>query len=126
MLEGKTRALAQHLVLEENVSKRDAIEFCLQLDNDYEIERVECPHLGSVQDISVFTEYEAETEYEKHIDCVIDDALDTLPSHLQIYFDVNQFEADYRINSCRAEGLSSYGSEYEYEIDGELFYIYKN
>ena len=72
----------------------------------------------------VFTDDEAEKEFEESVECSVDDVMSEIPEHLRQYFDKESYIED-NFND-RGSQLSLYdGCEYEEEVNGTTYYIYK-
>ncbi len=76
------------------------------------------------EDYKVLDDAEAEKEFEDIIESAIDDVLYEIPKHLQQYFDKESYIED-NFND-RGSLLGSYDEcEYEEEVNGTTYYIYK-
>ncbi len=72
----------------------------------------------------VFTDAEAEKEFEESVECFVYDVMSEIPEHLRQYFDKESYIED-NFND-RGSQLSHYdGCEYEEEVNGTTYYIYK-
>lgn len=72
----------------------------------------------------VLTDAEADEKCDTYYKELLDEMIDNLPDTLKYYFDEAKYLDDCR--SYRAEALASYdGSEYEEEVSGETYYIYR-
>ena len=72
----------------------------------------------------VFTDDEAEKEFEESVECSVDDVMSEIPERLHQYFDKESYIED-NFND-RGSQLNPYdGCEYEEEVNGTTYYIYK-
>ena len=78
------------------------------------------------QEYLVYTEDEAEEAWEESLDSYIDDCiLPELPDYYKDYFDTEKWKRDARYDG-RGACLNHYdGSEYEEQVNGEWFFIYR-
>ncbi len=108
----RARALAQHLD-----EKLDALEVSSYSDTTFEDGRAE---------YMVLTDDEADEKWDEYLENYIDECiLYELPENLRFYFDREAWKSDARIDG-RAHCLSIYdGNEWDEEVDGETFYIYR-
>lgn len=75
-------------------------------------------------DYKVFTDDEAEKEFEESVENSSDDVMRDIPEHLQQYFDRDEY-ISYHFNDRGAQ-LNPYdGCEYEETVNGTKYYIYK-
>lgn len=74
----------------------------------------------------VLTDEEANDKWEEYLENYIEDCiLPELPKHLQNYFDTERWKDDAKYDG-RGHSLSSYdGNEYEEEVNGTTYYIYR-
>jgi len=79
---------------------------------------------GSIEEI--FTDSEADAEWEEHLNSYLDDCVyPELPENMQSYFDEEKWKSDARMDG-RGHSLGYYdGSEFEQEVNGEWFFIYR-
>lgn len=79
------------------------------------------------EDIYVLTDREADNLADEMLDSYIDDCiLDQIPERYQYYFDREKFKSDVIRFDGRASELSAYdGNEYEYDVNGTDYYIYR-
>lgn len=76
------------------------------------------------EDYKVLDDDEAQKEFEERIESAIDDILYEIPEHLRQYFDNESYIED-NLND-RGSLLGSYDEcEYEEEVNGTTYYIYK-
>lgn len=75
----------------------------------------------------VMSDAEADSAAGQSLDSYIDDIImEQLPEGLRSYFDADKFKRDAILSDGRAHVLSTYdGHEYEYRINGEWYYIYR-
>lgn len=79
-------------------------------------------HIGS--DYKVFTDSEAQKEFEESVESYVDDVMYEIPEYLQQYFDRDAYISD-NFND-RGTQLNYYdGCEYEETVNGTTYYIYK-
>ena len=72
----------------------------------------------------VFTDDEAQKEFEESVECSVDDVMSEIPEHLRQYFDRDGHISD-NFNDRGAQ-LNYYdGCEYEETVNGTTYYIYK-
>ena len=72
----------------------------------------------------VFTDDEAQKEFEESVENSVDDVMREIPKHLQQYFDRDGYISD-NFNDRGAQ-LNYYdGCEYEETVNGTTYYIYK-
>lgn len=105
----------------------------IYVDEDYEKVLALMQHTGDNwddadsaigRDYKVFTDDEAQKEFEDRIESSIDNILDQIPKHLRNYFDTESYIED-NFND-RGSQLNHYdGCEYEEEVNGTTYYIYK-
>ena len=75
-------------------------------------------------DYKVFTDDEAQKEFDASVESSVDDVIAELPDHLQRYFDREEYIYD-NFNDRGAQ-LNYYdGCEYEETVNGTTYYIYK-
>jgi hypothetical protein len=74
----------------------------------------------------VLTDEEADDAWEEYLDNYIDEyVLPEMPDHLRRYFDEEAFKDDAKMDS-RGHSLSRYdGCEYDVEINGTTYYLYR-
>ena len=75
-------------------------------------------------DYKVFTDDEAEKEFEESVENSADDAMCEIPEHLQQYFDRDGYISD-NFNDRGAQLNYYNGIEYEETVNGTTYYIYK-
>lgn len=128
-MEAKQKALVTHLVNVEGCGLRDAVEYVLGLDNEYEIIREDCPLVceAGTREFTVFTDEEADAEWEQYLESYIEDCvIGEIPEQYRMWFDTEGFMEHLKTDG-RGHSLNGWdGQEHEYEIDGETYYIYKN
>ena len=72
----------------------------------------------------VLDDAEAQKEFEKSVEYFVDDVMSEIPEHLRQYFDEKSYIED-NLND-RGSQLNHYdGCEYEEEVNGTTYYIYK-
>lgn len=77
------------------------------------------------EDYLVLTDEEADEEEDRQLDNYIDECLE-IPNNIRPYFDEESWKQDARMDG-RGHILSSYdGCEYEEEVEGTHYYIYRN
>lgn len=118
----KLKALSKHLEYEQEVVKTFVEDGTLQTPEDSIYGYFETAD-GTYQ---VLTDNEADDVWDEQLDQYIDDCvLDQLPNHLACYFDDEKFKRDCKFDG-RGHTLSPYdGTEHEYMVEGEWFYIYR-
>ena len=80
--------------------------------------------LNNGEEYLVLTDDEADDQEDEHLENYIDDCME-IPEHLMGYFDREKWKKDARMDG-RGHSLSSYdGSEYEEEVNGTTYYIYR-
>ena len=105
----------------------------IYVDEDYEKVLALMQHTGDNwddadsaigEDYKVFTDDEAQKEFEDRIESSIDNILDQIPKHLRNYFDTESYIED-NFND-RGTELSYYdGCEYTESVNGTTYYIYR-
>ena len=76
------------------------------------------------QEYSVYTDSEADQEWEESLNNYIDDCLE-IPEHLKFYFDEEKWKDDARMDG-RGHSINHYdGTEEEEEVNGTTYYIYR-
>lgn len=75
---------------------------------------------------TVVTDDEADDLWEQELDNYIEECImHEIPEHLQCYFDEDAWKSDARIDG-RGHAISRYdGCEYEEEVNGTTYYIYR-
>ena len=126
MLSDKQKALVYHLMQEESFDPKEAVEAVRDNTEEDDIDRVEVGvNDAGPRDYTVFTDSEADAAWDDYLESYIDDCLE-IPDHLENYFDREAFKSDARVDG-RGHSLSSWdGNEFEYKVNGEWFYVYKN
>jgi len=72
----------------------------------------------------VFTDSEAQKEFEESIESSVDGVMSEIPEHLQQYFDRDGYISDNLDD--RGAQLNYYdGCEYEEKVNGTIYYIYQ-
>lgn len=110
MLNDKQKALIKHVVEEYLYSAREAIENIESIEEDYK----------------VYTNDEANEAWDDSLDSYIEDCiLPEIPEQYRFYFDCEGWKSDAESDG-RGHSLSCYdGKEYEEEVNGETYYIYR-
>ena len=122
MLSDKQKALVYHLIEEESFDPKEAIEVTRDNTDEEDIERND--DLGLKYDITVYTDSEADEEWDLSLDSYIDDCLE-IPKEIEYYFDRDKWKDDARMDG-RGHSLSYYdGEEFAYKVNNEWFYIYR-
>ena len=106
----KAQALAQHLDCHfSEVTEDDDIRFSAE-----------------GMDFLIVTDDEAEILWDESLDSYLDDCvLPDIPDNMQNYFDTEAWKRDAKMDG-RGHSLSSYnGCEYNQEVDGETYYIFR-
>lgn len=108
----KARALAQHLDIHFSLVEESTFD-----DNHFDAEG--CSYL-------VVTDEEADSLWDKSLDSYLDDCiLPDLPDNMQNYFDTDAWKRDARMDG-RGHSLNSWdGSEYDENVDGTTYFIYR-
>lgn len=75
-------------------------------------------------DYKVFTDSEAQKEFEESVESYVDNVMYYIPKHLQQYFDRDGYISD-NFNDRGAQLNSYKGCEYEETVNGTTYYIYK-
>ena len=78
------------------------------------------------ENYTVVTDDEADDLWEQELDNYIEECImPEIPEHLQYYFDEDAWKSDARIDG-RGHAISRYdGEEYEEEVNGTTYYIYR-
>ena len=86
----------------------------------------ECHKAIDRYDYLVLTDYEADNKWDEYLENLLDDCiLPDLPETARNYFDRESWIEDAKYDG-RGHSLSSYdGSEYDEEINGTTYYIYR-
>ena len=89
-------------------------------------------HTGEVyedlyeDDYKVLTDDEAEDAFREYAQNYYDDIIEPeIPEYLRRYFDEDLWISDYIDEANRGDALSADGSEHEYQLLGQTFYIYE-
>lgn len=77
-------------------------------------------------ELRVLTDEEADDAWEESLDNYIEECIyPEMPDHLQNYFDETKWKQDAKYDG-RGHSLSSYdGCEFEQQVDGEWFMVYR-
>jgi hypothetical protein len=112
-MENKIKALSQHLECEVDEITQSKYD-----DNVYEF--------GKDQEYLVVTDDEGDEYWNEDLENYIDECiLPELPEQYHNYFDSESWKADARYDG-RGHSLNRYdGTEYEEEVEGETYYIYR-
>ena len=98
------------------------IALMLETDNYYS----DCKIAIDKYDWLVLTDDEANEECRKYAENSADDALHEIPIRMQEYFNVDMYIEDVINSNSRGELLSTYdGAEYEQEVNGTTYYLYR-
>ena len=80
----------------------------------------------SADDYKVLTDDEADDAIKQYAQNYYDDIIESeIPQYLRRYFDEDLWISDYIEDVYRGEALSADGSEHEYRLLGQIFYIYQ-
>jgi len=80
--------------------------------------------LNNGEEYLVLTDDEADDQENEYLESYIDECLE-IPDNVRPYFDEEKWKKDARMDG-RGHSLSCYdGSEYEEEVDGTTYYIYR-
>lgn len=74
----------------------------------------------------VLTDYEADELHDEQLEYYIEECImPEIPEYLRCYFDDERWKNDAEMDG-RGHSISSYdGCEYEAEVNGEVYYIYR-
>lgn len=117
MTQDKKQALLQHLQQEDKEIDIDDIQPSRYDSCDFEV---------NGEEYLVLTDEEADEREDEYLDQYIEDCiLNELPERYRHYFDSEAWKRDARMDG-RAHSLSTYdGNEYEQEVNGVTYYIYR-
>ena len=121
ILTKKQHIMLLHLTQEEGCTEEEARELIAEtLEDD------RCDTNLSYS-ITIYTEQEVEDAIDEKLERILDEEVyPEIPTYLRGYFDAEHWKRDQKIDGAEAL-LSSYdGGQFEYEIDGEYFYVYRN